>query len=169
MEKVEIVFKYTQYEYIKAYRQHLFMSKVASKINIILGSILVPFSLFNLFWSHFSLLSVILVTLVMVVAAIFFMLYFYIPKRHFKLTSKFQEEYKLLFSEEGIVFKTENINSNLKWDVYTEIWENKEFYFLVQNAHLYTILPKRAFASVADIEIFERVIPSTVPITKRIV
>lgn len=55
------------------------------------------------------------------------------------------EEYILVFSYDIISWKTSKIESELKWDFYTELWKSKEFYYLIHAPHMYTIIPKRVF------------------------
>jgi hypothetical protein len=68
-----------------------------------------------------------------------------LPTAQFRAMSKFQEEYFLSFSHDGIVFKTASINSVLKWDIYSELLESDDFFYIVQNSKLYTLIPKRVF------------------------
>lgn len=94
------------------------------------------------------------------------MLYFYVPIKTFRSTSKFHEEYYLLFDDNGIKFKTATINSELKWDTYSNILSNKDFYFLIQNPRIYTVIPKRVFEDNQVIENFERLATNHLKIKK---
>ena len=87
-------------------------------------------------------------------------LYFYIPIYKFKSVAKYQEEYSLLFFEDGIKFKTSTIDSELKWTIYSETWECNDFYFLIQTPRIYTLVPKRAFASLTEKNAFDKLITS---------
>jgi len=42
-----------------------------------------------------------------------------------------------------------------KWSIYTEIWESADFYFLIQALRIYSIIPKRAFISLEEKQVFE--------------
>ncbi len=169
METIDLRFKYTQAEYVKAERQNLFATKAITKASVIIFPICVLLTIWYLFFSEFSTLSIIAL-----VAAVFALmangiLYFYIPVYKFKHTSKYHEEYQLIFSKKDIKFRTPTINSELKWNVYTEIWESAEFFFLVQTPRMYALIPKRAFPDSATQQAFEKMALSQLKCTKRMV
>ncbi len=45
----------------------------------------------------------------------------------FKKTPKFHEKNELIFSENGVYFRTPSIDSNLKWDLYIDSIDSEEF------------------------------------------
>lgn len=75
----------------------------------------------------------------------------------FKRTPKFHEKNELTFSEDGIHFKTPSIDSNLKWDFYTDIVEDGNL-ILLMYGNAYSIIPKRCFKSEEDLKIFQTLI-----------
>lgn len=160
MDTVNIIFKYTQDEYVKAARVYLIASKIIRRFDIVLLAIFIPFSIIYFFLSHYSVLSIIILMLIILVSIIGFMAYFYIPVRNFRLTSKFHEEYRLTFSQDGISFKTPTIDSEIKWDVYSKAWESRDYYYLIQAPQMYMVVPKRAFNSDVEINSFEKIILS---------
>ncbi|MDR1020013.1 MAG: YcxB family protein, partial [Synergistaceae bacterium] len=113
------------------------------------------FSIYYLFSSGFGTLGVLCCALSSVAIAIELMLYFYIPHRNFVNSPKLQEGYLLIFSPDEIIFKTQSIDSKLKWDIYSAIWESRDFYFLVQPSKNYTLVPKRVFKNSGEQEIFK--------------
>jgi hypothetical protein len=80
------------------------------------------------------------------------------PKRIFRSEPKFRDEYFLSFSNDGIAFKTEHINSNLQWNHYIKFSENREFYYLIYGAFMFTIIPKRAFEDKGNEEQFKKLL-----------
>ncbi len=91
-----------------------------------------------------------------------FVLFFYIiifgikPHLVWNKFHKYRERYYLKFSLDKIVFKTVTINSELKWDIYDQLFESKKYLFLYQKSNIFTLLPKRAFKDVADIDILKQ-------------
>jgi hypothetical protein len=152
---VELKFQYTKEEYVKAYRLYLLADRVTGKFArgfVLLFSV---FSIYYLFSSGFGTLGVLCCALSSVAIAIELMLYFYIPHRNFVNSPKLQEGYILIFSPDEIIFKTQSIDSKLKWDIYSAIWESRDFYFLVQPSKNYTLVPKRVFKNSDEQEIFK--------------
>ena len=169
MDTVELTFKYTQAEYVKADRQYLIASKTISKTSIVVLAIFLPASLLYLFLSSFSVPGIIFTAIGVVAAIVGSTLYFYLPLYKFKITPKYKEEYTLTFSNSGITFKTPSIDSTIKWDMYSEIWESNDFYFLIQSPRIYTLIPKRAFGSPVEMRMFEDISISNLKCTKRAV
>jgi len=167
IETVEVTFKYTQAEYVKADRQYLIASKTISKTSIVILAIFLPASLIYLFFTSYSILGIIFIAVGIVAAIVGSALYFYIPIYKFKITPKYNDEYILSFSGDGIAFRTPSIDSIIKWDMYSEIWESMEFYFLIQSPRLYTLIPKRIFKSPDDMRIFEEIAVTNLKCTKR--
>ena len=78
------------------------------------------------------------------------------------------EEYTLVFSKENIKFKTQSIDSEVKWDIYSELWESHDFYYLIQAPRLYTLIPKRVFKDLNEKQLFEEIAQSRVKTTKHV-
>ena len=121
MDIVTLNFTYTQNEYVKAERQSLIANKIIRKYDPILIAVFIVLSLCFLFLSSFSIYSIILSVIFLIVTAIGCYTYFYMPVLIYKHTSKFHEEYTLSFSKDGIDFKTPSIDSVLQWSVYSEL------------------------------------------------
>lgn len=143
MDKVTISFQYGRDEYIKAFRKYLFLSKIIKKSDlIILGGLFVLESIL-IAVTGFHMYSLVLGLILSFFAMILGMIYFYQPVNIYRRTPKFHQIYKLTFTKEGIDFKTDHVNSFLAWEIYKDIWESNDFYYLLQNKRIYTIIPKR--------------------------
>jgi len=154
---IDINFKYTEKEYASAVKWYYMKSYrivfdfIVAIILIIIGSFLQfsnPKSVINMF---------IVVTGVLFLLILIFAIYIN-PKRIFRSEPKFKDEYFLSFSNEGIAFKTEHINSNLQWNHYVKFSESKEFYYLVYGRFMFTIIPKRAFVNKSNEEEFKKLL-----------
>lgn len=147
MQIIEINFKYTQDEYVKAERQYLFASKTITKTSVVILAVYLLFSVFYFFHSEYSAFSSLCLGVAVFALIIGLVLYFYAPIYRFRQTSKYQEEYCLIFSNNGIKFKTPTINSELNWNIYSSLWESDDCYYLIQALRMYTLIPKRAFSN----------------------
>ena len=81
----------------------------------------------------------------------------------FKHNPKFQEEYHLTFSPEAIHFKTETIDSVLKWTHYQRVLESPKLFLLIYGKGLYTLVPKRCLRSQEEIEAFRALLQKMIP------
>ena len=167
MEKVDIKFRYTEKEYVKAVRKYLVFTDTIKKLDLVIAIIGVPCTLAYLILSSLGWFSIVLLTCAVLFAGFIGLQYLYVPVVNFRKTPKFQEEYHLSFTGEGIFFETATIHSELKWDIYTGFWESEDCYYLVQEEHIYTILPKRAFKEEPEKLAFERMAEAGTEYTKR--
>ena len=154
---ININFKYTEKEYVNAVKWYYMNSSriifdfIVAVIIIIIGSFLQfnnPKSVSNVFIMAAGVLF-----LLILVYAIYIN-----PKRIFRSEPKFKYEYHLIFSNDGIEFKTEHINSNLQWNHYVKFSETKEFYYLIYGTFMFTIIPKRAFENKSNEEEFKKLL-----------
>jgi|GEM_PF-687796 len=65
----------------------------------------------------------------------------------FKRNPKYRQQYSLGLSDEGIHFRTEAIDSKLKWSVYNGFKETNEAFILFQVTGLPSVIPKRALTT----------------------
>ena len=168
METVKLRFQYTQSEYIKAERQYLISSKTIHKYDIVLVAVLLLMSVVYMLFSSFSVFSILIFGLIIVVTALGSYLYILMLILKFKQIAKYHEEYTLVFSKETIKFKTQSIESEMKWDIYAALWENHDFYYLIQAPRIYTLIPKRVFKDPNEEQLFEEIVQSRVKTTKHV-
>lgn len=167
MEQVDIKFQYTEQEYAKAVRKYLLVTDTIKKLDLVLAIIGVPCTLVYFFLSSYNWFSILLLVCAVLFAGFIGLQYLYVPVLTFRKTPKFKEEYHLTFTADGICFETATIHSELKWDAYTAFWESEDCYYLVQEEHIYTILPKRVFGNDAEKLAFERMAEVGTEYTKR--
>jgi hypothetical protein len=68
--------------------------------------------------------------------------------RHwYKHNPKFRERYRLTFSDDGIHFQTESIDSHVAWSHYSRILESDSVVLLVWGTRMYSVIPVRVFSS----------------------
>lgn len=93
-------------------------------------------------WVWILLISVSSILALIVLAA-----YFLVPMQRFHQDPKYKDKYFLLFTTQEILFKTQNIDSQIQWGLYSKVLENEKLYLLVYGKNLFTIIPKRVFDS----------------------
>ena len=82
----------------------------------------------------------------------------------FKHNPKFRETYHLTLDRDGIHFRTSSIDSRLKWDHYTGVLKNRRLYLLVYGTRMYSVIPKRAFKSPAELGSFQSLVRESINI-----
>jgi hypothetical protein len=68
----------------------------------------------------------------------------------FRRNPKYRQEYHLSLCPEHLWFRTETIDSKLKWEHYTRFWETKRAFVLSCGTGVPTFIPKAAFADDAE-------------------
>lgn len=155
LETVELKFQYTQSEYVQAERQYLIYNKTLHKYDIALAVVFLSVSAIYMPFSSFNIASVLIFGLVITITVLGCYLYFLMPILKFKQTKKYHEEYTLILSENTIHFKTPSIESEVKWNIYSMLWENHDFYYLIQAPRVYALIPKRVFRDQNEKQVFE--------------
>lgn len=157
MKAIELTFRYTEKEYVKAARQYIVTTKPMRKADIVVLPLLFVASVFYLFHTEFSLFAVLFFVLILLVLAIAFLIYFFIPIAGFSRIGK-NTDCSLIFSEEGVRFKTARADSLSVWSVFSRMIENDAFYFLVHTPQSYRLVPKRAFVGDEQRRAFEELV-----------
>ena len=128
---INISFRYTESEYVRAMRAH-YASHLRLRLDIVLTIILVGVGAY--LWRSPSLhwLGVSCVIVAVAFALLIAVAFTVIPPLAFRREPKFRDDYSLTFSAEGIHFRTAHIDSQLQWNMYT---------WALMNAHSYILIP----------------------------
>lgn len=86
-----------------------------------------------------------------------------IPKLLFRREPKLHDQYSLTFSEQGIRFNTEHIDSQLEWSLYSRALIDTYSYILYHGARSFTVIPKRVFESNDQEKNFRNLLTQKVP------
>ena len=164
MEKtISLRFKYTEEEYIAATRLYLTRSKdFAIRLSICAFYAIAFISVFV--WLDFASEAIfLLIALACFPFLIGFLNLFVLPRQRFRSDPKFKDEYFLQFSDDGIQFKTTDIDALLQWSLYNKVLENERFYLLVYSKNMISVIPKRAFADATQEAAFSEMLRRNLP------
>ena len=147
-DAVQLSFRYDEKEFLAATRLY-FWETPALLVRLIILYVLFGFGLLLLnVLLDFVLPLWSVMALIFVAAVAWYHAYVIdLPRAHFRGDPKYRDEYTLIFTDDGIEFKTENLNAKIAWSFYTGVIENENFYLMVygKNIHSVSVLPKRAF------------------------
>jgi hypothetical protein len=163
METISLRFRYTEEEYIAAIRFYLTGSKGFS-IRLVLSSICAVAGIFLVsFLNLDSAFSFLLTFIGVVLLLIWSLLFFVVPRQRFRRDPKFRDEYSLQFSDDGIQFKTAQIDALVQWSLYSKVVESERFYILVYGENMISVIPRRAFASAQQEAAFDELLKRKLP------
>ena len=160
-DRVQFRFSHTENEYISAVRYYLLHSTetfariIAFYVLISLGTLLLNGLL------DFLLPLWLIVPMILGIGVAWFYTYLVdLPRRYFRGDPKFRAEYDLTFTDAGIQFKTQDINSSIAWSLYTRVIENDRFYIMIygKNIPSLSIIPKRAFGTSKEEILFRQML-----------
>lgn len=100
-------------------------------------------------------------------AAVFLLIlaaaFVFVPLAAFRLQPKFRDKYSLTFTAQGIHFRTEHIESQIEWNLYTRVKIDPNSYLLYYGPASFTIIPKRVFAGPEQLKAFEELVGQKIP------
>jgi hypothetical protein len=163
METISLRFKYTEEEYIAATRFYL-TGSTGFLIRLVLSSIFVMAGIFLVSFLHLdSVISFLLTFVGVVLLLIWALLFFVVPRQRFRRDPKFRDEYTLQFSDDGIQFKTAQIDALVQWNLYSKVIKNERFYLMVYGQDMISVIPRRAFASAQQEAAFDELLKRKLP------
>ena len=157
MENIFITFQYTPEEYSEAMRLH-YENILNLKRDFYIGGGLFLLGIADLALFGYSMLWAMVVGLSVFFLLMLIFAYFVVPNLVFKRDNKLHDKYTLEFADEGINFKTVNLNSRLEWKIYNKVVEGEKFFLLYWGKYTFTVIPKRAFANESDQQKFRELI-----------
>ncbi len=164
---VKLSFRYLESDYVRALRAH-YASRLRLRLDVFLTVLLAGIGAFlgrftSLYWLGLVCLVVSIGFALVLIAA-----FTVIPRLVFRSEPKFRDDYSLTFSPDGIHFRTANIDSQLKWSLYSRALIDAHSYVLYYGWRQFTLIPKRIFQSVEQQQAFELLlIKNVVQIVRR--
>ncbi len=80
----------------------------------------------------------------------------------FKQSPEAQGIYYLSFTEDGIAFKTNDIDSKLQWSIYGDVIEDEALILLIYGAWQYSVIPKRCFKDEQELAALSNLLQSKI-------
>ena len=80
---------------------------------------------------------------------------------------KFKMHYQLTFDDDGLTSCSEAGTSQLNWSYFSHYLENDKVILLIYGKGLFTVIPKRAFLTEAELQLFSELLYSKLPLKTR--
>ena len=163
METISLRFTYTEEEFVSATRLYM-MRSTDFFLRLAIFTLYVLACIGLIAWLELS--STILQLFVVALCLPFilgFLFLFVVPRTRFRSDPKYKDEYALQFSDDGIHFKTAQVDALLQWSLYTKVLENERFYILVYGKHMISVIPKRAFQNSNQEAAFNQLLGRKIP------
>lgn len=117
-DSVELQFQYTEDEYVSAIRTYM-LAKRRILFFVSLASLVTLIGIYFLLTQSDSAATISFLGTGTFLFGLIATSFGILPHRRFRANPMFRGEYHLEFTEDGILFQTDSINSTLKWEIYT--------------------------------------------------
>jgi hypothetical protein len=140
---VSTTFTYSRDEYLLAMRRHYY-SALRVRRDIVGGLLGIVGGLYlamatSVGWIAWCLVAAGSILLAMIAYAMLLL-----PAMIYASQPKLKNEYSLCFSDDGIRFKTEGIDSTLQWSLYRRWRCDDQFYIMYHGKRDLSVIPRRA-------------------------
>jgi hypothetical protein len=160
---ISLRFKYAEEEYVSATR--FYLTRAADFwFQLAAGALFVLAGLFLVLLTDLQPVIAFILTFVGVVWLFVWVLaLFVMPGQRFRGEPKFKDEYFLQFSDDGIQFKTTQVDALIQWSLYRKVLENDKFYLLIYGKNMLSVIPRRAFAGANEEAAFKEMLGRNLP------
>ena len=150
MDAIETKFTITQAEYARAMRRHN-KTRIQPVRDILASVVAILAGTYLLWYSETRVWGYVLVVPSIMLLAMIFYIKFIIPNKIYQAAKrKLSSEYWMQFREDGMQFRYSDIDSSLKWSVFSSWLRDNEFYILYHDGIGCSVIPRRALCDGDD-------------------
>jgi hypothetical protein len=150
LDAIETKFTITQAEYVRAMRRHN-KTRIQPVRDILAAVVAILAGIYLILYSETRLWGYVLVVPSIILLAMIGYIKFIVPtKIYLAAKRKLSSEYWILFREDAMRFRYSDIDSLLKWSVFSSWLRDKEFYILYHDGIGCSVIPRRAFSDGDD-------------------
>lgn len=142
-EPINVCFRYTERQYATGVRLHL-ARRFRWKIDAPIAAGVIALGALTLVEGR-GIAGSIMMSIGALYLCILALGWFWLPIRYYRTQPKLRDEYRLVFSEEGIAFKTDHVDSTLAWSTYQRTLADSKTYLLYHGKDAFTVLPRGVF------------------------
>jgi hypothetical protein len=152
---VSITFKFSEYmgKAIRGYHHHSLRFWISNGIGI--AVLLFEFAVYLMTGTE-SLMWIGL--LLIFVLALSYVGSCYLRPMRYVSDKRYSKLFTLTVSDEEVSLKSEDANSEAKWEFIRKVWETNEFYYIFLDKRQFWIVPRDRFADQAQEELFRQIV-----------
>lgn len=161
MTPIILSFRYSKEDVVRAMRAH-YSSVLRVKLDGVLAILLLGAGLYclrvpALRW--FGIFGIVASSVLLVMLGCAFTV---LPRLAFNWQPKYRDDYSLVFSNDGLHFRTAHIDSQLQWSLYSRVLADAHSYLLYYGKRTFTIIPTRVFQNGEQRTNFEQLLSQNV-------
>jgi hypothetical protein len=161
-ETINLSFRYSRSDIVRAMRSH-YASRMRPRLDIVMATVVAAAGAYLWRSPNSHWLGVFLVVASGALVLLLFVAFVIGPPLAFRLEPKYRDHYSLIFSSEGIHFRTVHIDSQLQWNLYSRALVDPYSYLLYDGSRAFTVVPRRVFQSLEQQRAFDQLLSKHVP------
>lgn len=146
---IEAIFTISRDEYVRAIQRH-YKTKLQVKRDLLGSIVAIAAGIYFTQSNANPVTSCLLVVAGGILLALVIYAIFILPGRMYRHQPKLKSEYHLEFRDDAMKFRTEEIDSELKWSIYHSWLRDQEFFILYHGERDISVIPRRALDNHAD-------------------
>ena len=159
---VAVNFTYSKQDCLRAWRRHL-KERLNLPLDLAVIAIVAAFGIWQWRVDGPTVLSVAALGLACVLGLLIASALYFVPLMAYRRDAKLKRPYHLRFSEDGIEFETDNLSSQLGWQMYTNVLIDRHSYLLYYGKAQFTIVPKHVLPDDRGRSKFEHLLQMKIP------
>ncbi len=159
---VSLKFRYTKQDIVRAMRLH-YASRLRLRLDIVVTVLTAAIGAYLWRSSTSRGYGIALIVISGIFASALVAAFAIIPPVVFRRNPKFHDEYGLTFSPEGIHFRTDHIDSQLQWSLYSQALVDSYSFVLYYGEQFFTVIPRRVLETAEQQKAFELLLSQKIP------
>jgi YcxB-like protein len=158
---IALDFTYTQQDCLRAWRRH-FREMMKLRLDFLAAAGLAALGLWQWRAEGLSAWSIVALCSAAALALIILSALYFVPLMAYRRDDKLRRPYHLRFGEDGIEFRTDNLDSRIGWELYNRVLIDGYSYLLYHGKAQFAIVPKHVLQDDATSQRFERLLESKI-------
>jgi hypothetical protein len=154
---IHLRFRYEEKDYVRALRA-LYAQRLRVRLDAAVAGLVGGLGAWLWQFPDKRWLAILFLVLAAIMVAMLIVAFKVMPSLIFRRDPRFRDEYGLTFMDEEIHFRTAQIDSRLKWEMYTNALLTAHSYLLFYGKQQFTVVPKRVFESAGQQQEFEEML-----------
>lgn len=153
-DTIEVIFRYLPGEYARAVRVHI-LASASTHANAIIAvaTLATGIAIVQVGAPHYFWLGVVFIGLSLAIPLYY--VWGLLAWRDAAKGGRLLQEYRLTFSDSGIHYVTDNIDSRIGWNLYRYARRVRGYYLLYYAQRQFTVVPARVFSDAGQLQQFE--------------
>lgn len=155
--QVRLQINYNEKDLLHGYRLH-FKRTLRLSLTILISVLSIGLGVFYLSLDKGLQVGYLLLIMPLVLIGILLFVFTVFPRILYKRDNKYDDQYTIVFEENGIDFEKKGTATHIDWLAYTKVYHDRNTYILYYGKNDFTIIPRRVFQDCEEETAFRRLL-----------